>query len=111
MLNFNSIKKDNSDNININNIDNDYMIKEDNKLNLAKDIISKYRLDDDEDEDNKREINYINNINNFSNNKNNNFEKINNLNVFKNNFDNRDINDKLEDIHKINNIEEDNKNI
>lgn len=110
MLNFNSIKKDNSDNININNIDNDYMIKEDNKLNLAKDIISKYRLDDDEDEDNKREINYINNINNFSNNKNNNFEKINNLNVFKNNFDNRDINDKLEDIHKINKIEEDNKN-
>ena len=32
------------------------------------------------------------------------------MNVFKNNFDNRDINDKLEDIHKINKIEEDNKN-
>mgnify|MGYP003571327891 CR=1 FL=1 len=110
MLYFNSIKKDNSDNININNIDNNYMIKEDNKLNLAKDIISKYRLDDDENDDNKEEINNINNINNFSNNKINNFEKINNLNVFKNNFDNRDINDKLEDIHKINKIEEDNKN-
>ena len=110
MLYFNSIKKDNSDNININNIDNNYMIKEDNKLNLAKDIISKYRLDDDENDDNKEEINDINNINNFSNNKINNFEKINNLNVFKNNFDNRDINDKLEDIHKINKIEEDNKN-
>ena len=110
MLYFNSIKKDNSDNININNIDNDYMIKEDNKLNLAKDIINKYRLDDDEDDDNKKEINNINNINMFNNNKINNFEKINNLNVFKNNFDNRDINDKLEEIHKINKIEEDNKN-
>ena len=107
MLYFNSIKKDNTDNIKINNIDNDYMIKEDNKLNLAKDIISKYRLDDDEDDDNKKEIN---NLNNFNYNKINNFEKIDNLNVFNNNFDDREINEKLEDIHKINKIEEDNQN-
>ena len=104
LLYFNSIKKDNTD---INNIDNDNLIKDDNKLNLAKDIISKYRLDDDDEEDDNKEG--INNINNFNNNNSNNFEKINNLNVF-NNIANMGTNNKLEDIHKINKIEEDNKN-
>ena len=104
LLYFNSIKKDNTD---INNIDNDNLIKDDNKLNLAKDIISKYRLDDDDEEDDNKEG--INNINNFNNNNSNNFEKRNNLNVF-NNIANMGINNKLEDIHKINKIEEDNKN-